>query len=216
MKLAVSTLSLALVVSTTGALVGSACGDDSSGDGEGGGSSGTSSTTDSAAPGATGSTGAGGEEDPCSNRPPACFDDALCYVDIPKGVSLRNDLIPLMQRSCTLSSACHTNPASPTTSQGYKPYLGVKLSEGESDIPKILAAIVDVEAWGDPSKSVVVPGEPENSYFMYKLDGALDSCPELDCPDGCGRLMPQGSPKPLPLAERNLFRAWIAEGAQDN
>lgn len=203
-------LTALLILSTSAAFAASACGDDGGSEtGSGGGG-----TTTSVSGGDTSSTGV--LDDPCAAVPDGCFEPGACFADAPAGVSLRNDLIPLMQRSCTLSSACHTDPTSPTNSEGYKPYLGAKKNEGESDIPTILAAIVDVEAWGDPSRHVVAPGDWEGSYFMNKLDGALDGCPDLDCPDGCGRLMPQGSPKPLPLAERNLFRAWIAEGAQDN
>jgi len=209
MRLAALKLTALLILSTSAAFAVAACGDDGGGTGSGGGG-----TTTSVSGGETSSTG--GVEDPCALVPEACFDAEACFAAPPTGVSLRNDLVPLMQRSCTLSSACHTNPASPTNSEGYKPYLGEKASDGESDIPTLLAAIVDVEAWGDPSRNVVVPGDWEASYFMNKLDGALDQCADLDCPDGCGRTMPQGSPKPLPLAERNLFRAWIAEGAQDN
>ncbi len=208
MALEVRKLTALLVICLTAALAASACGDDGGGAGGGGGAE---STTATSAPGSTGTD----VEDPCAAAPVACFDTAACLGTLPTGVSLRNDLNPLMQRSCTLSNACHTNPASPTTNEGYKPYLGVKKSDGESDVPTLLAAIVDVDAWGDPSRKIVAPGDWEHSYFMNKLDGALDQCGDLDCLD-CGRLMPQGSPKPLPLAERNLFRAWIAEGARDN
>jgi hypothetical protein len=201
-------LTALLVLCTSAALVASACGDDGGGTGSGSGSGGGGTT------GATGSTGTG-VEDPCAVVPMGCFDPGACFANAPTGVSLRNDLVPLMQRSCTLSNACHTDKSNPTTNEGYKPYLGSKKSEGESDVPAILAAIVGVEAWGDPSIDVVTPGDWQNSYFMNKIDGALDQCGDLDCLD-CGRLMPQGSPKPLPIEERNLFRAWIAEGAQDN
>jgi hypothetical protein len=200
-------LTALLVLCTSAALVASACGDDGGATGSGSGGGGTT--------GATGSSTGTGAEDPCAETPVGCFDAALCFTAPPTNVSLRNDLLPILQRSCGLTSACHANPASPTTSEGYRPHLGVKPSEGESDIPAILAAIVEVESWGDPSKVVVAPGDWQASYFMNKLDGALDQCGDLDCLD-CGRLMPQGLPKPLPLEERNLFRAWIAEGAQDN
>lgn len=221
MLLEVRKLAALLVLCSAVAVAASACGDDAADSGSSSGTGGGSGTGTPSGPSGptgsssgTGSTGTG-SDDPCDVVPEGCFDAAACFATPPTAVSLRGDLVPLMQRSCTLSNACHTDPTSPTTNDGYKPYLGSKKSEGESDVPAILAAIVDVESWGDPSRPVVDPGDWENSYFMNKLDGTLDQCGDVDCLD-CGRLMPQGSPKPLPLAERNLFRAWIQEGAQDN
>jgi hypothetical protein len=124
-------------------------------------------------------------------------------------------VLPLLERSCSLSSACHGNPSSPTTASGYRPYLGGAGSQ-PSDVEAIFAANVGVDSWADTSKKVIDPGNWENSFLMNKLDGALDQCSSTSCPDGCGRLMPQGPTKPLPLAERNLVRAWIEQGAQDN
>jgi hypothetical protein len=212
MMLEARKLTALFTFSLASALVASACGDDGGGTGSGTGGAGTGTTSTATGPGATGT---GGADDPCAVVPPACFDAATCFAQPPTGVSFRDDLLPLLQRSCSLSTACHANPESPTTNEGYKPYLGNKKGDGESDIAAIRAAIIDVEAWGDPSRNVVAPGDWEHSYFMNKMDGALGDCPDLDCLD-CGRLMPQGSPKPLPIAERNLFRAWIAEGALDN
>jgi hypothetical protein len=186
-----------------------ACGDDGGGSSTGQGGSGQTS-------GAT-STGSGGEEivDPCDRLPEACFDAASCYADPPADVSFRDDVLPLFERSCALSTACHGNPQSPQTSSGYRAYLGAA-GDGESDIPTIFEAIIDVESFTDPSKMVVDPGDSSNSFMMYALDGALDQCPDVSCPDDCGFLMPKGLQKPLPIAERNLIRAWIDQGAQDN
>ncbi len=209
MSAAAAKLTALLVLCTSAAFVASACGDDGGGTGTGGGGDGT---------GTASSSSTGEPTDPCAVPPAACFDAATCYATPPTGVSLREDLVPLMVRSCGLATACHGDPSSPRTDEGYQPYLGNKASEGESDVPAIHAAIVGVEAWGDPTKDVVTPGDWQQSYFMNKLDGALDQCGDLDCPgpDGCGVLMPKGLKNPLPVAERNLFRAWIAEGAQDN
>ncbi len=189
-----------------------ACGDDgdtiSSGTGAGGSSAQSTGSTSA-------TTGGGNDGDPCDRVPEACFDAAACYADPPPDVSFREGVLPLFQRSCGLSTACHGNPDSPTTSSGYRPYLASKASE-ESDIPAIRAAIIGVESYADPTKSVVAPGDLANSFMMYALDGALDQCSETSCPDDCGFLMPKGLQKPLPLAERNLIRAWIEQGAQDN
>lgn len=204
MTLAAAKLTAVLVLCTSAALVASACGDD--GGGTGGGDDGT---------GTASSSSTGEPADPCAGPPLACFDAATCYAAPPTGVSFQNQLLPILVRSCGLATACHGDTASPTTDEGYQPYLGNKASEGPSDVAAIRAAIIDYVAWGDPSKKVVAPGDWQHSYFMNKMDGALDQCGDLDCLD-CGLLMPKGLKNPLPVEERNLFRAWIAEGALDN
>lgn len=211
-----ASLATPLLLLALGLAATAACGDDGGGTGgaAGTGGAGTTSAETTAAP-ASGSTGGGQTGDPCEDVPEGCFDPAACYADPPGDVSFRDDVLPILERSCSLSSACHGNAASPTTASGYRPYLG-GAGSAESDVPTILAAIVDVDSWADTSKKVVVPGDWENSFFMNKVDGALDQCASTSCPDGCGRLMPQGPTKPLPLAERNLMRAWIEQGAQDN
>lgn len=55
----------------------------------------------------------------------------------------------------------------------------------------------------------VVPGEPEKSYFMLKLEGG-----HLDA-GGMGVQMPIGQP-PLDKVTLVLIRAWIAQGANNN
>lgn len=198
-------LSLACVLASA-----AACGDDGDGTGSSTGQGGSTQTT-----GVTG-TGTGGEDvDPCDRVPEACFDATSCYADPPADVSFRGDVLPLFERSCALSTACHGNPQSPQTSSGYRAYLG-GAGDAESDIPAIFEAILDVDSFSDPSKKVVSPGDSTNSFMMYALDGALDQCPDLSCPDDCGFLMPKGLKKPLPIAERNVIRAWIDQGAQDN
>jgi hypothetical protein len=200
-----------LVPSLLIALAAAACGDDGGGGGStssaGGGGAGAGTST------GTGTGGAPG--DPCDALPEGCFDAASCYADPPADVSLREDVLPLFERSCALSTACHGNPTSPLTSTGYRPYLGGAGDE-PSDIPTILAAIVDVDSFADTSRKVVAPGNWEQSFMMNALDGALDQCESTSCPDDCGSLMPKGLKNPLPIAERNLIRAWIEQGAQDN
>lgn len=206
----------AVLVLTLGLAATAACGDDGGGAGgsTGTGSGGASSATDATTTTTTG--GAGGEAgDPCDAVPEGCFDAASCYADPPADVSFRDDVLPIFERSCSLSSACHGNPSSPTGASGYRPYLGGAGAE-PSDVATIFAANVDVDSWADTSRKVIAPGDWEQSFLMNKMDGALDQCDTTSCPDGCGRLMPQGPTKPLPIAERNLVRAWIEQGAQDN
>lgn len=207
----VSALALVALATT---LASAACGDDTSSSSTGSGAGGAAGTGSGAS--TTGGTSTGeGAGDPCDGRPTACFDAATCYADPPTGVSFEADVLPIFVRSCALSTACHGNLQSPVTGSGYRPYLGAS-GDGESDVAAILEAIVGVESFIDPSKNVVEPGDWEASTLMNKVDGALDDCSNLDCPDGCLRLMPQGLSQPLPVAERNVMRSWIAEGALAN
>jgi hypothetical protein len=192
-------------------LAAGACGDsggESSSTGTGGGSTGSSSSSSSGE--------GGGPVDPCAERAVGCFDDAACYTDPPTGVSFTSDVLPIFERSCSLSNACHGNPSSPTTSSGYRPYMGKSSGSDEpSDIDLIFEAMA-TDSFIDPGKTIVVPGDWRASTLMNKMDGALDDCSDLSCPDDCGLMMPQGQARPLPLAERNLIRAWIEEGAEQN
>ncbi|MEM6997083.1 MAG: hypothetical protein AAF721_41650 [Myxococcota bacterium] len=78
---------------------------------------------------------------------------------------------------------------------------GLDLSEGG-----LVDALVDV-----PSQStdftLVVPGDPDASYLLCKLD---PSCPDIN-----GAVMPSGA-DPLPPEELTAIRQWIAGGATDD
>lgn len=67
-----------------------------------------------------------------------------------------------------------------------------------------LANLVGVAADGDPTQTRVVPGDPDASYLMMKLE---------DAPGIAGDVMPT---EPLEAERIALVREWIAEGAQDN
>jgi len=56
------------------------------------------------------------------------------------------------------------------------------------------------------SKTMVVPGKPEQSLLWLKCDAAAVH--------GCGDKMPAGSPKGLPADLSKLLKDWIAAGAK--
>ncbi len=165
--------------------------------------------------GGSGGAEGGGGSDPCANELDAegCF-NYDCYVATEEVVSFALDVLPIFEQSCSLSSSCHGNPASPETAAGYQPYLGeVNPETTPSDIALILSTIVDQDSHLATMK-IVDPSSPETSFLMHKMDGDLD-CP-LGCPgDDCADSMPQGV-SPLPRATRDTVRNWIAQGAQDN
>lgn len=67
-----------------------------------------------------------------------------------------------------------------------------------------LANLVGVAADGDPTRTRVIPGDPDNSYLVSKLE---------DAEGIVGDVMP---PVPLESERVELVREWIAQGAQDN
>lgn len=159
----------------------------------------------------TDGSGGGG---PCATEKTSdgCF-EPTCYEE-GKAVSFKNDVLPILEQSCSLSLSCHGNPTSPTTGMGFQPYLGeVDPETTPSDIANIFATIV-----GQPSPAVdlaiVDPGKPETSFLMHKMDDTLE-CAAVKCGEDCGTLMPQGN-EPLPIATRNVIRDWIKQGAKND
>lgn len=96
----------------------------------------------------------------------------------------------IFARSCG-GAACHVDAAAPAA--------GLDLSAG-----KVRAALVDVPARGRSGLSLVVPGDPGTSYLWCKLIG--------ECVEREGARMPALA-APLPAAELETVRAWIAAGA---
>ena len=64
--------------------------------------------------------------------------------------------------------------------------------------------------------NLISPKDPEHSFFMYKLDGL--ACSKLTCASdkSCLSLMPFGNTDPMPAAQRDVFRRWIAQGAKND
>lgn len=145
-----------------------------------------------------------------------CFDYA-CYTPSKATLSFKTDVLPIFEQSCSLSSSCHGNPKSPTTNEGYQPYLGEvdPTPMTPSDVAKILSLIVSQPSPSATGEMIVEPGKPEKSWLMQKMDGDVD-CGAVTCTfDDCGKSMPQGV-KPLPQATRDIVRDWIKQGAQNN
>jgi hypothetical protein len=155
--------------------------------------------------------GVGCGDDP-SEGDPNCYDYASFNASTPT-VSFKTDVLPIFRNSCGLSGGCHgTNPGV----MG-QPYLGPQLSEGDAtqaQIDAIIAANVDAAAVKAPEMKNIDPGSPETSFLMHKMDGTL-SCATVKCDPICGATMPQGS-GPIPQAQRDTVRRWIAQGAKNN
>lgn len=70
------------------------------------------------------------------------------------------------------------------------------------------AALVDKASFVDPSKKLVVPGDPENSLLLTILKQGTEG------DGGVVRQMPPGFT--LPPETIDGIEAWIAAGAEDN
>ena len=109
--------------------------------------------------------------------------DAQCQSG---DVSFSEDVEPILDGCIT----CHG---------GVTPRADLNLSDDAYD------SLVDVESTDCPGRIRVVPGEPDESYLIDKLEGADDIC---------GTQMPQSGE--LPASELDTIRQWISEGALDN
>jgi hypothetical protein len=179
-----------------------------------GGSSGTGSGGTSAGAGGTGAggTGAGGSTGGAgSGGADGCqkFDYAR-YQAPATPVSLKTDLVPIFQKSCSLSSGCHSDKSKVLPRLG--PATGVPDPTALQTIrSELLAAATQV-----PALKFVSPGKPEESYLMNKIDGTF-GCMGFACMTqaGCGERMPQLL-DPLEGEKINKIRDWIKQGAPAN
>ncbi|HEY3384404.1 MAG TPA: c-type cytochrome [Vicinamibacterales bacterium] len=90
---------------------------------------------------------------------------------------------------------CHTD-------DGRTPAGGLNLKSSVA-----YAGLVNVASSGKPGAIRVIPGDPNNSYLVQKLEGAAGIV---------GLRMPRNGPPYLSDAQVALIRQWIAAGAGNN
>lgn len=90
---------------------------------------------------------------------------------------------------------CHTNV-------GRTPPLGLALNEGSA-----FAALVGQASRGKPGAVLVLPGDPDGSYLIHKLEGRSDIV---------GQRMPRTSGPFLTPGQISIIRRWIALGARND
>lgn len=115
-------------------------------------------------------------------------DSASVTVNIP--VTLSGDVQPILTANCALSG-CHA---------GAFPAEGMNLSTGQTH-----GNTVGVPSNQFEGATRVIPGDPENSYLVRKIEGRNIN----------GVRMPSGG-SPLTQQQINTIRAWIAAGAPNN
>ena len=67
--------------------------------------------------------------------------------------------------------------------------------------------LVNMPSRGKPGAIRVIPGDPENSYLVHKIEGRADIV---------GRRMPQAGPPYLTDGQILILKRWIAKGAPRN
>ena len=90
---------------------------------------------------------------------------------------------------------CHTNV-------GRNPSSGLNLIHDMA-----YDQLVNVASRGKPGMTRVVPGDPENSYVVHKVEGRTGIA---------GRQMPSGGPPFLTDGQILILKRWIAIGAPRN
>jgi hypothetical protein len=90
---------------------------------------------------------------------------------------------------------CHSD-------QGRAPAGNLVLLEGRS-----YGQLVGRASTGKPGATLVIPGDPDNSYLVKKLEGASDIV---------GLRMPRNNGPFLTEGQMLVIRRWIAEGAANN
>jgi hypothetical protein len=90
---------------------------------------------------------------------------------------------------------CHTD-------QGRTPAANLVLTEGRS-----YQQLVGRASTGKPGATLVIPGDPDNSYLVKKLERA---------PDIVGERMPRNNGPFLTEGQMRVIRRWISDGAANN
>lgn len=104
--------------------------------------------------------------------------------------SFADEIEPALNNTCGLSG-CHAAPF---------PNLGLILKTGEA-----YALLVNVPSGEVPTLMRVLPGDPDSSYLIQKLEGTAAK----------GAQMPRGGP-PMSPEFIATVRQWIAAGAPNN
>jgi hypothetical protein len=158
-------------------------------------SSSSSSSSGGTSSGSSSGSGSGGSSGSSGSCSPV---DAGVDLTTPT-VSFSQDVLPLFERSCGLSSSCHYDPG-PTVINSLGIFLGcdIHFDAGAGSVNSCMTAdpgpIVYRDLVGDPDGGAdagplkpleitgmpfVTPGNPEQSYLMHKIDG--DMCALTTC-----------------------------------
>jgi len=114
----------------------------------------------------------------------------------PTFASIQKEIFETTDSSGRLACTnCHSNV-------GRNPSGGLNLLSGLS-----YASLVRVASTGKPGAVRVIPGDPDNSYLIHKLEGRSDII---------GVRMPRGNGPYLTDGQILVIKRWIANGAPNN
>ena len=114
----------------------------------------------------------------------------------PTFASIQKEIFETTDSSGRLACTnCHSNV-------GRNPSGGLNLLSGLS-----YASLVRVASSGKPGAVRVIPGDPDNSYIIHKLEGRSDIV---------GVRMPRGNGPYLTDGQILVIKRWIANGAPNN
>jgi hypothetical protein len=119
--------------------------------------------------------------------------------------SLRNDVLPIFQASCSTNSTCHGSPTG----------IEVFLTGSTAQASAIRRSLVGIPSSELATMAYITAGDPTNSYLMHKIDGTLGDFTAHCEQSNCGQQMPKGE-APLSASDRDVIRSWIEQGALDN
>jgi hypothetical protein len=136
----------------------------------------------------------------------ACSDDAAPAAAKGPERLFEKDIVPLLSTNCALA-ACHSSKESPQSF--FITYDSAQM------YAELMKPSPTCKSW-----KFVVPGKPEESLIMVKMDGEQTTLPK-DCASARRSEMPPGDPpgsdsELLELAKRDILRAWIKAGAKNN
>ena len=144
-------------------------------------------------------------------------------------VSFSADIMPIFQRSCTLSTVCHGQM---NNAQEENLYLGKNGGGGGSaDSYAVYSGLVGVHSKEDPSMNLVTAGDTSNSFLWHKVNddqmtlnsGTLATgcmkasamCFDCTTDAPCGGAMPYLG-EPLAADDLCTIESWIAQGAPND
>jgi hypothetical protein len=143
---------------------------------------------------------------------------------VPSVVSFANDVMPIVQKGCTLSGVCHGQM---NNSAEENLYLGDNVTNTPTIIVQVYTGLVGVASLEDRGMPLVTVGDPSKSYLSHKVVGDQDT---LDsecamttplCVLGCTTQKPCGVFMPwngalLAQSSIDTINNWITQGAKNN
>ncbi len=110
--------------------------------------------------------------------------------------SIQREIFSVSDSTGRLSCVqCHTNA-------GRTPSAGLLMVDGQS-----FAALVNQPSRAKPGAVFVIPGDPDNSYLVQKLEGS---------PTITGARMPRNAGPFLTAGQMSIIRRWIQLGAKND